>query len=181
VITPLTFFAAEEGHEETVTGIAALGIDPKAFIIQLITFLLVFLILRKFVFTKVVDALQKREETIQKGVSLTTDLVKQKEELDREAAEIRRKARKEADQIVSDSQAQASTMIKEAEESAQTKADLALEEARKKIADETARARRQLETEMVDLVIQATEKVSGEKLDAKKDNALITSALKGQA
>ena len=46
---------------------------------------------------------------------------------------------------------------------------------------ETARARRKLEAEVVELVIEATEVVAGEKLDAKKDSALLTRALKGQS
>lgn len=177
----ITQFAAEEAHGETATGVAALGIDAKAFIIQLVTFLLVYLVLRKFVFKPVVRVLQARQETIEQGVKLTTELSTQKDELDREVAEIRKQARKEAEKIVSDSHAQATTMIKDAEEAALAKAATVIEDAEKKIADETARARRDLEHEMVDLVIAATEKVAGEKLDAKKDNALIANALKAQA
>lgn len=177
--TLVTQFASEEAG--TKTGVAALGIDPKSFIIQLITFLFVFLILRKFVFKPVVNVLKTRQETIEEGVKLTTDLTNQKEELDRKAAAVHKAARKEADAIVADAYAQKTAMIKEAEESAQTKADLILADAQSKIADEKARARRDIEHEMVDLVVQATEAVTREKLDAKKDNALITNALKGQA
>lgn len=179
--TLITQFAATEGQEEPVQGIAALGIDPKAFVIQLITFLLVYLILRRFVFKPVVRVLQKRQETIEQGVKLTSELTNQKEALDKEVAEARKQARKDAEKIVAESHAQATAMIKDAEEAAQAKAAAVIEDAHKKIADDAARARRDLEKEMVELVIAATEKVTGEKIDAKKDNALITSALKGQA
>lgn len=172
-------FASEEA--DTKSGVAALGIDGKAFIIQLITFLFVYLILRRYVFKPVVKALEDRRKTIEQGVKLTTELVSQKEDLDKEAATIRKQARKEADKIVSDAHAQSSAMVKEAEDAAQAKAAAILADAEKKIVEETARARRGLEKEMVELVIEATEKVSGEKLDAKKDNALIANALKGQA
>ncbi len=183
MISFITQFAAEEGHaaEEAASGIGALGIDAKAFVIQLITFLFIYLILRRFVFKPVVGALQKRQETIDKGVKLTTELSSQKEELDREVAEVRKKARAEAEKVVSDSHAEAKAMIKQAEDDAAAKAAGILEDAQKKIADDTARARRNLEKEMVNLVVEATEAVTREKLDAKKDNALITNALKGQA
>lgn len=180
MINVLTQFAAEGAGAEA-TGLAALGIDARAFAIQLVTFLFVFLILRKFVFKPVVRLLNNRQETIEQGVKLTTQLSAQKEELDKEVAEARKKARKEAEEILAASHAEATAMIKEAEENAQAKAKAVLEEAQQKIADEAAKARRDLESEMVDLVISATEKVTGEKLDAKKDNALINSALKGQA
>ena len=180
----ITQFAhAEEAaaHVEEASGIGALGINSKAFIIQLITFLLVFLILRRWVFKPVVGYLDERQKTIDKGVKLTSELSNQKEELDREAAQIRKTARKEADKAVSDAHAQSTAMVKEAEEAAQAKAQAILDDAEKKIQEEAARARRNLESEMVNLVIEATEKVTREKLDAKKDNALVSAALKGQA
>lgn len=179
MITVITQFAADEA--ESATGIAALGIDARAFIIQLVTFLFVYLILRKFVFKRIVDALHKRQQTIDQGVKLTTQLTSEKEALDREIADAHKKARKEADKIISDSHAEAKAMLKDAEVAAQAKATAIIEDAHKKIEDDVLRARRDLEKEMVELVVQATEAVSREKLDAKKDNALITSALKGQA
>lgn len=180
MINVITQFAAEEAGAEA-TGLAALGIDFRAFAIQLVTFLFVYLILRRFVFKPVVRLLNNRQETIEQGVKLTSQLANQKEELDKEVAEARKQARKEAEKIVADSHAQASAMIKDAEEAAQAKAEAVMKDAQQKIADEASRARRDLEREMVDLVVSATEKVTGEKLDAKKDNTLINNALKGQA
>lgn len=179
MINTIVQFAATE--PEAKSGIGALGIDPKAFIIQLITFIFVFLVLKRFVFTPVVKALDKRQATIDKGVQLTTELTHQKEAFDKEVAEARKQARAEAEQIVADSHTQATQMIREAEESAQTKAEQILADARKKIQDETARARRDLEQEMVELVIDATETVTRQKLDSKQDNALVAAALKGEA
>lgn len=179
MINALTQFAASEPEVES--GIGALGIDPKAFIIQLITFLFVFLVLRRYVFTPVVKALDKRQATIDKGVQLTSELTRQKEAFDKEVAEARKRARAEAEQIVNDSHSQATQMIREAEESAQVKAEQIVTDARKKIQDETARARRDLEKEMVELVIDATEAVTRTKLDSKQDNALVAAALKGKA
>lgn len=179
MISVVTQFAAEEAKAES--GLGALGIDPRAFLIQFITFIFVYLVLRKYVFKRIVTALQDRQETIEQGVRLTTELVSQKDDLDKEAADIRKKARKEADTIVAEAHTQSTAMVKQAQDDAQTKADAVMIEAEKKIAEETARARRNLEHEMVELVIQATQKVSGEKLDAQKDNALIANALKGQA
>jgi F0F1-type ATP synthase membrane subunit b/b' len=74
----------------------------------------------------------------------------------------------------------AGAIIKEAEDRAQAKVDGMMKDATKRITEESARARRKLEAEVVDLVIEATEVVAGEKLDAKKDAKLLESALKGQ-
>lgn len=171
-------FAAEETAEES--GFAALGFDLTAFLIQLVTFLLVFYILKRFAFGRVVEMLERRRKTIEEGVALTTKMQEEKAKLDKEVSKQRAEARKEADRILADGHSQAAEIIKAAEESAQEKADNIMSDARQKIEDETARARRNLEKEIVGLVINATEAVTREKLDADKDRKLISDALKGR-
>lgn len=178
MINNLMRFAAEKEQPE---GIAALGLDFQAFLVQLITFLLVFFVLYKFVFHRVVKLLEDRREAIEKGMSLTSEMLVEREKLEKEVDKKLAKARKEADDILARTHEQASQIIKSAEESASQKADNMLVEARKKIEEETARARRKLEAEVVELVIEATEVVADEKLDAKKDAALLQKALKGRA
>lgn len=171
----VTKFAAESAEEPS--GLAALGIDGQAFIIQLITFLLVFFVLKKFVFSRVVDLLEKRNKTIDEGVKLSQEAKARSQELDREIAAAHKQARAEADKLIAQTREQAETIIRAAEESASVKAENILTDAKKKINEETDRARRALETETVGLVIEATEAVSREKLDAKKDASLIKQAL----
>ena len=109
--------------EEAPSGVAALGIDPKAFIIQLITWLFVFLVLRKFVFKPVVKILQNRQDAIDEGMRLTTEMVAEKDKLEKEVAAAHTSARKEANEILAKTHEQATAMIKEAEEAAQAKVD----------------------------------------------------------
>lgn len=175
----VTNFASETTEE--ASGFAALGFDVKAFLIQLITFLLVFYILKRYVFGKVVDMLEKRRKTIEEGVKLSQEAKARSEELDKEIAEAHKKARAEADKLIAQTRHQAETIIRAAEDSAVAKAENIMIDAKKKINEETERARRALERETVELVIEATEVVSREKLDAKKDAALIKDALRGQA
>ncbi len=175
----LTQFASETAEESS--GFAALGFDPKAFLIQLITFLFVFYILKRYVFGRVVDLLEKRRMTIEDGVRLTTEIREQKEKLDKEVEKIQKDARKHADEVISEAQAQSGVILKEAEESAQAKIEILLTEAGKKIEQETQRARAAVEKEAVELVIKATEVIAREKIDTKKDQSLIANALKEQA
>ncbi len=172
-------FAAEEADK--ASGIAALGIEPRAFLIQFITFVLVFFVLKKYVFSRVVDTLEKRRKTIEEGLRLTTEMSAEKQKLEKEIAQAHKTARKQSDEIVASSRAQADAIVSEAEEKAAAKAENMLVEAKKKIDEETQRAKRGLEKDMVDLVIQATEFVAHEKIDAKKDKQLIAEALKGQS
>lgn len=174
----ITGFAAEAAEKE---GFAALGFDPKAFLIQLVTFLLVFYILKRYVFGRIVDMLEKRRKTIEEGVKLSAEAKLEAEKLEKEVAEARKQARHDADKLLSATKEQADDIIRTAEQSAAAKAENILADAKKKISEETERARRALERETVELVIQATEAVSGEKLDASKDAALIKKALRGES
>lgn len=171
-------FSAAEPEPE---GLAALGIDGQAFVVQLITFLLVFAVLYKFVFVRVVDLLEKRRKTIEEGVQLTTEMKAEREKLEQEIAKAHKQAREEADQLLAATKDQSDGIIRQAEEKASVKVETMLTEAKKKITDETQKARRNLEKDIVDLVVAATEQVSREKLDDAKDRALVSSVIKEQA
>ena len=174
----VTKFGAEEAE---ASGLAALGLDGKAFVIQLITFLLVFYVLRRFVFEKIVDLLEKRRTTIEEGVRLTTEMQTEKEKLEQEIAQAHKEARAQADEVLTGAQEQASGIVKAAEESAQVKADKILVDSKQKLEQATLRAKQNLEKDVVELVISATERVTREKLSSDKDRALISSLLKEQA
>lgn len=176
----IEIFVMRFGVEEAGGGIAALGIDPKAFIIQLITWLFVFVVLIRFVFKPIIRILQQRQDTIDEGIRLTTEMVSQKDKLDAEVEKTLKNARKEADHMLSKTHDQASAMIKSAEEAAQAKVDGMIADAHARIEDETIKARRKLEQEVINLVVEATEIVASEKLDPNKDAGLITEALKGR-
>ncbi len=176
----LTNFANDAADAEAKGGFGALGVDARAFIIQLITWILVFLVLRKYVFGPVVRLLQKRQDTIEKGVELTTQMTAERDRLEQEVDKTMKKARSEADKILTLTREQSAQIVKDAEEEAKAKTEVMIKEAKTKIADETAKARRTLEKDMVNLVIQATEVVAGEKIDASKDASLINKALKAE-
>lgn len=172
-ISTVTTFAAEES-----SGLGALGVDGKAFLIQLITFLLAFLVLKRYAFKPVIKVLNERRDTIEQGVRLGEEMQKERSKLEQEVEKTLHEARQQADEILAAANDASRQTIQEAEEKARKKADGVLEAAEARIVQDTARARQQLEKELVGLVADATEAVIGEKLDAKKDAQLIERSLK---
>lgn len=165
---------------ESSSGIGALGLDGKAFLIQLITFLLAFWILKKYAFKPILKVLNERRETIESGVKLGEQMRKDQAAFEAKVEEMLHKARQEADAIIAGAQDSGRQAIREAEEKAREKAAGVLAEAEARIAQDTARARKALEKELVGLISDATEAIIDEKVDAKKDAALIERALKGR-
>ncbi len=171
----ITNFAAE-----SASGIGALGIDGKAFVIQLITFLLAFLILKRYAFKPIAKVLNERRETIEDGVKLGEKMKKEEAKLEEKVAKLLAETRLEADGILNDAQEAARQTVRDAEDKAREKAAGILKEADSRIVQDTARARKQLEKELVGLVSDATEAIIGEKVDEEKDAQLIERALKEQ-
>lgn len=165
---------------ESSSGLGALGVDGKAFIIQLITFILAFVILKKYAFKPIIKVLDARRETIESGVQLGEEMKQERSKLDAEVEKALQEGRKKADAIIAGAQDTAKDTIREAEDKAKVKAANIVKEAESRIVQDTARARKQLESELVGLISDATEAIIDEKVDSKKDAELIERALKGR-
>ncbi len=163
---------------ESSSGLGALGVDGQAFVIQLITFLLAFLVLRKWAFKPILKVLQDRRNTIDKGVKLGEQMQKRQVELEKEVDEKLHQARVKSDGIIASAQDTARQSAQEIEEKARNKAANIVDEAKRNIAQDTNRARKRLEGELVGLITETTEAIIEEKVDAKKDAGLISKALK---
>lgn len=163
---------------ESSSGLGALGFDGKAFAIQLITFVLAYLVLRRYAFGPITKLLKERRDTIESGVKLGEQMQKEKAELESKVEDALHEARRQADEIIAGAQDSGRQAIRDAEEKAKAKAEGIIAEANQRIVQDTARARQELEKEVVDLVSDATKTIIGEKVDAKKDAELIDRALK---
>jgi F-type H+-transporting ATPase subunit b len=162
------------------SGIGALGVNGQAFIIQLITFVLVILVLKKWAVKPILKLLNERREVIEKGVELGQKMQQEKDELEEKIANALRDARVQADTIIASARDEGRQVVQEAEEAARTKAEALVNAAADRIKQDTDRAWKNVEKELASLVSEATEAIIDEKVDAKKDAELIDKALKSR-
>jgi len=165
--------SSEKGSE----GIAALGLDPLAIIIQTLTFVVLFWIIKKYALDGIVRVLEKRRKTIEDGVRLGREMEAEKEQLDSRVEKALKKARGEADRIIAEGHTEAGDIIKKAETEASRKVDAMLTDAKVKIDEDIDKAKDALEQDIRELVADATEAILEEKVDAKKDASLIDKAM----
>jgi F-type H+-transporting ATPase subunit b len=165
---------------DSSSGLGALGLNASSFLIQLVTFIIALLILRKWAFKPILKIMNERRDLIEKGVRLGQEMEKEKAELEAKADQKLHEARVKADSIIAAANDTARQSVREAEAKAKAKADGIIASADEAIVQRTAQAKRDLENEMVSLVAGATEAVVREKVDAKKDVDLIKRALKEQ-
>ena len=163
---------------DSSSGLGTLGVSGSAFVIQLITLVLAFLVLKKYAFGPIAKILKERRETIEAGVSLGEKMKQDEAKLEQSIEDRLAKARAKADQILEDAKENGKNLVKSAEEDALNKADSILEDAKNKASNEMEAAKLKLENEIADLVVSATEVLTKEKIDLKKDQSLVTEAIK---
>lgn len=176
----LVIFASETA-EPASGGLGALGLNLTSFLFQLTTFVIVLLLLRKLVYKRLVDTLEARREAVEKSLDSAKEATEELEETRKKVAHMLVEARGEADGIVETAHKEAANMLEEAEAKSRKKAEHIVAEAKSQLGLEIASARKQLRQETKELVAVATEAIIREKLDSKKDEQLIESALKEAA
>ena len=162
------------------SGLGSLGLSASGFLIQLITFIIAILVLRKWAFKPIMKVMNERRQAIEKGVTLGEQMEKEKAALEEKVSQTLHETRRQADKIISDARDSAKQMVREAEDQARVKAAAIAKDAEAKGDEMVQRAWRKMEGQFASLVAGATEAVVGEKVDAKKDASIIDKAIKEQ-
>ncbi len=171
-ILPLAAGAAEEESSNFL-------VSPNVglMIWTLLAFLVTLFILNKFAFPVIKDALDKRAQAIEDSI---TSAQKSKEESEALLAEYRerlKEARTQADDIVLRARKNAESFERDSQDQARQKREELLEQTRRDIDAETRRAIEDIRTEVADLTIKATEKITGRVLTAEDQKRLVDEAL----
>lgn len=172
----ITQFAAETS---SASGISSLGINLKSFLFQLATFVIVLLILRKWVYPKLIATLEERRKTLEQSLVAARKTEEALQKAEEKAGDLLQEARNQADQALAEAQTKAEEVIAKAEEVASERAARIVKDAEGQLSLERSRLHDELRSELADLVVSATEKVLREKLDERKDRALIEQSLRG--
>ncbi len=175
-IATLVLAATEAGAEEE-GGSFLVSPNIGLMLWTLIAFGVSMLILRKFAFPAIGEALDKRRMAIDESINAAA---RTKEEADQLLEEYRarlKEAREQAEDIVARSRKAADSHMDEAKGAAKEYREELLESTRKDIEAETRRALDEIRKEVADLTVIATEKVTRKSLDDADHRRLIEEAL----
>ena len=173
----LQFASTDTG--ETGGLFTSLGISWGQLGLQTLAFLLLLVILRKWVYPPLVAMLDKRDEELRNSAEAAQAAKQEAETAEKETAKLLKEARREAAGIVATAKTEAAALVDAAESKAKAKAESILSSAREDINKEVAAARDQLHNEMIDLVSLATEKIVGAHVSASIDAKLIKESVSG--
>ncbi|MEK7095748.1 MAG: F0F1 ATP synthase subunit B [Patescibacteria group bacterium] len=163
---------------EPASGIGAFNINLKSFLFQLTTFVIVLLVLKRWVLPPLMTTMEKRRETLEKSLEQAKATQEALAQAETRAEEIIAKARVAADEALAEGRKTIEGMIVNAEATAAERAALIIKDAEARLGQERQRLRTELRAELAELVAAATEKIIRQKLDKQADRILIEQSLK---
>jgi len=156
-------------------GGSIIEVNPGVIFWTIVTFIILLLVLKKFAWKPILDAMSERDNSIkdsleaaEKAMAKAEDISKENEAAMREAELIAQRIRKEAIE-------EAELLRSERIEKAKEEASELLEHARHTIEQEKKRALLELRDEVAKLAIESASKIIDAELDAKKNSRLVDS------
>jgi F-type H+-transporting ATPase subunit b len=147
------------------------------FVVDIVLFLALLYLLRKYVFPYLDDAIRKRQQQIAQALS-------EAEAARREVDEARQKeksdladARRQAQEILDRAEKLGEELREELRQKGRQEQEAMITRARAELAQEREQAVSQLRRQVADLVLLATQKILEEELDQKRQRRLIDEAL----
>jgi F-type H+-transporting ATPase subunit b len=167
--------AAGSGKEEGGSFLVSPGIGLMIW--TLILFLFTMWVLSKLAFPKIQEALDRRAKTIAESIEAAERQRKESEELLAEYRARLAEAREQADDIMARARKAGETAEQEAITEGKEKREDLVAAAKRDIEAETRRSLEQIRTEVADLTVLATEKVTRKVLSADDQKRLVEEAL----
>ena len=172
----LTNFAETAEANEDI--FAALGIDWRLLILQIVAFLILVVLLGKFVYPWLMKSVDERQANIEEAAKAAKKAQESAADSEAETAALLAEARKESTEIVATAKLEAAEIASMSEAKAKSTAEKIVADAHAQISKDIDKARRELHDETLELIALATEKIVRKKLDSKADEALIADVLK---
>jgi F-type H+-transporting ATPase subunit b len=144
----------------------------------LLLFVLSMVILAKWVFPRITEALDRRQRAIEDSIEAAERTRHQADELLAEYRERLTEARRQAEEIVVRARRTAEAHEHESESESKARRERLMEQARRDIELETRRAIHEIRREVADLTVMATEKVTRKVLNEQDQQRLVEEALR---
>jgi F-type H+-transporting ATPase subunit b len=167
----VTPFAADSGGSFLVSP------DIGLMIWTLIVFGVSFYVLAKVAFPRIAEALDKRQHAIEDSIEASERTRREADELLAEYRERLSEARHQADDIVARARKTGEAHENEVLADARAKREEMMEQTRRDIEAETRRAIQEIRSEVADLTVLATEKVTRKSLTEADQKRLVEEAL----
>lgn len=153
------------------------GIEPILLLAQVVNFLIILFVLKKFFYKPIVKMLDSRRETIAESLKNAQLIEEKLAKTEEKSAQILKEAQIQGEKFLVDAQSQANHIIESAQAEARSHSERAIAEAMEQITAEKIQMKKELEQDTLELVVKVTQKVLGRKLKPKERQELTTDAV----
>ncbi len=169
------FAAAASGNSSDV--FAALGIDWKMLVFQVIGFIILVWLMGKFVYPPLLKTIDERQAKIEAGNKAAAASEKKAAETKSEVEKLLKKARQDAAAILTTAKEEAVATAEAADTKAKARAERIVADAHDQLEKDIVAARKALHNETIELVAMATEKIVGKTVTDAVDRKAIATAV----
>jgi F-type H+-transporting ATPase subunit b len=162
---------AEEGSNDLIK------VVPGLMIWTVIAFLITLFVLKRWAFGPIQKTIDERRERIKRAIDEADDARAEARKLLQEHRELLAQARGQAEDILVDARRVAEAQRQRVKEETEEDRKRRLEETKRQIDAETKRSLDAIRSEVADLTLAATARVTGKVLDAEDQRRLIDEAL----
>ena len=148
---------------------------------QLVLFVGLVLLLRKFAWKPILEAVEKREEGIQSALDAAENAKLEMQNLQADNANLLKEARAERESMLKEARELKNKMIEDAKTEAQTQANTMIEQAQAAIESEKKSAMAELKSHVAGLSVDIAEKVVRQELSNKDKQLALVESLLGEA
>ena len=163
--------AASFGDMVKETG-ETFGFDTKIFLSQVISFIIVALVLRRFAYKPILAVLEERRQRIAEGLLNAEKIKQQLADAEQRHAEILSQANAQAQKMIDDARSSAAHVAEQKQQEAIAAAEQIVAKAREASAIEHERTMTELKRELGRLVVDTTAKVTGKVLTSEDQRRL---------
>ena len=153
------------------------GWNPWLFFSQVISFVIVALLLRRFAYKPILNVLEERRRRIEEGQLNAEKIKQQLDEAEKRYAEILAKANAEAQKMIDEARESSAHLAERKQQEAIAAAEQIIAKAREASAIEHERTMESLKRELGRLVVDTTAKVTGKVLTLEDQQRLQEEAL----
>jgi F-type H+-transporting ATPase subunit b len=159
-------------------GFASLGINLPLLVVFIINFIVLFVLLRIFLYKPVMKMLDERAQRTKEGMELAEATKKEYEQAKGEVQKQIEKGRQETQAIIAQAMQVGERLKEESRQEAAKQAQTIIDRTRTELETERDKIVEDLRREFVDISIAAAEKVIKETLDREKHRKLIEETLR---
>jgi len=159
-------------------GVSVVAINLGSFIVQILSFAILFVLLKKYAFGPLVAVMQKRQEQIENNIKNAEQQRQEAEQFIKEQQAALQKAREEAHEIIERAKASSVKQAEEIVEAAKAEAERIKEQTLQEIQLEKERAVQALREQVGALSVLLASKMIEKELDVKQQSKLIDDIMK---